>query len=110
MSSNTELQRYTIHFKRDDFKYYALFDADGTLLMSKYEEQDAALPQPVVDAVKALGAEKYKDYKLLSKAHFKQVNYNKSKDYYEIIGVNKTNPKDKKKIVLSADGKVLKES
>ena len=110
LTSNSELQRYTIQFKRDDFKYYALFEADGTLLMSKYEEHDAALPQPVVDAVMSLASDKYKDYKLLSKAHYKQVNYNKSKDYYEIIGVNKTNPKDKKKIVLTPDGKVLKES
>ena len=110
LPSDAELQRYTVEFKRDDFKYYALFDADGTLLMSKYEEHDTQLPEAVVTAVKALAADKYKDYTLLSKAHFKQVNYNKQKDYYEIIGVNKTNPKDKKKIVVTPDGKILKES
>jgi hypothetical protein len=110
LSSNTELQRYTISFKRNDFNYYALFEADGTLVMSKYEEQDTELPEAVVNAVKALASQKYKDYRLLSKAHYKQVNHNKSKDYYEIIGIHKTNPKDKKKIVLSPDGTVLKES
>jgi len=110
LPSDADLHRYTITFKRDDFKYYALYEADGTLLMMKYEEHDTQLPQPVIDAVMAMAADKYKDYKLLSKAHYKQVNYNKSNEYYEIIGVNKTNPKDKKKIVLAPDGKVLKES
>ena len=110
LPADAEIDRYTISFKRDDFKYYALFKADGTLIMSKYEERDSELPEAVVNAVKALAAEKYKDYKLLSKAHYKQVNHNNSKDYYEIIGVNKTNPKDKKKIVLTPDGTVLKES
>src|SRR5688572_417636 len=35
-----DLDTYTISFKRSDFQYYALFDAQGNLLMMKYEEYD----------------------------------------------------------------------
>jgi len=111
MDANSELDTYTIVFKNDKLQYYALFDKDGHLLMEEHEETNAALPDVVSNAVKTLAKEdKYKNYKLLDKKYYKQTNYNKSKEYYEIIGVSKTNAKDIKKIKVAPDGTILKES
>jgi len=111
IDQGSELDTYTISFKNHKFQYYALFDKNGNLLMEKHEETDAALPTAVVNAVKTLAQnDKYKDYKLLEKKYYKQENYGKKKEYFEIIGVNKTNSKDIKMITLAPDGTVLKES
>jgi len=108
LSSDEDVDTYTLSFKRSDFQYYALYDAKGNLLMSKYEEYDTKLPAPVEATIKSLAADKYKDYKLHSKTHFKQENYGKSKNYYKIVGVSKTNSKDKKTITIAPDGTVIK--
>ena len=105
-----EIEFYTLSFKRSDFQYYALFKADGTLVSSKYEETDASLPEAVTTAIKNLGANDYKDYKLYSKKYFKTVHQGKLKEYYEITGISKTDNKTKKMITMDATGKVLKVS
>jgi hypothetical protein len=105
-----EIEFYTLSFKRSDFQYYALFKADGTLVSSKYEETDANLPDAVTTAIKNLGANDYKDYKLYSKKYFKTVHQGKLKEYYEITGISKTDNKTKKMITMDATGKVLKVS
>ena len=86
------------------------FKADGTLVSSKYEETDASLPEAVTTAIKNLGANDYKDYKLYSKKYFKTVHQGKLKEYYEITGISKTDNKTKKMITMDATGKVLKVS
>ena len=107
---NSEIDYYTLSFKRSDFKYYALYKADGTLVSAKYEETEANLPAAVTTAIKQLAASDYKEYKLYSKKYFKQVNQGKMKEYYEITGVKKTDAKAKKTITMDATGKVLKVS
>ena len=105
-----EIDYYTLGFKRSDFQYYALFRADGTLVSSKYEEAEANLPEAVTTAIKTLGANEYKEYKLYSKKYFKTVHNGKQKEYYEITGINKADNKTKKMITMDATGKVLKVS
>ena len=105
-----EIEYYTIKFKRSDFQYYALFKANGTLVSSKYEETDTHLPEAVVTAIKQLAADKYKDYTLYSKKYFKTVHEGKTKEYYEITGIKKSDNKTMKTITMDATGKVLKES
>jgi hypothetical protein len=104
----SEIDYYTVKFKRSDFQYYALFKADGTLVSSKYEEPDTQLPDSVTTAIKTLGAADYKDYKLYSKKYFKTVHQGKTKEYYEITGIKKSDNKTKKMITMDQSGKVLK--
>jgi hypothetical protein len=104
----SEIDYYTLSFKRSDFQYYALYKADGTLVSSKYEETEASLPDAVTTAIKTLGANDYKDYKLYSKKYFKTVHHGKLKDYYEITGISKTDNKTKKMITMDPTGKILK--
>ena len=103
-----EIEYYTLSFKRSDFQWYALYKADGTLVSSKYEETEANLPEAVTTAIKTLGANDYKDYKLYSKKYFKTVHQGKLKEYYEITGISKTDNKTKKMITMDPTGKVLK--
>jgi len=106
----SDIDYYTLTFKRSDFQYYALFKADGTLVSAKYQENDAKLPEAVTAAIKQLGATDYKDYKLYSKKYFKQVDQGKMKEYYEITGIKKSDNKTKKVITMDATGKVIKAS
>jgi hypothetical protein len=75
---------------------------------SKYEETDTHLPDAVTTAIKQLGANDYKEYKLYSKKYFKTVHEGKTKEYYEITGINKSDNKTKKTITMDGTGKVLK--
>jgi len=104
----SEVEYYTLSFKRSDFQYYALYKADGTLVSAKYQETEANLPESVTTAIKQLGANDYKDYKLYSKKYFKQVNQGKMKEYYEITGISKSDNKTKKVITMDPTGKVIK--
>ena len=104
----SEIEFYTLSFKRSDFQYYALFKADGTLVSSKYEEPEANLPDAVTTAIKTLGATDYQDYKLYSKKYFKTVHEGKLKEYYEITGIKKSDNKTMKVITMDPTGKVLK--
>jgi len=103
-----EIEYYTLKFKRSDFVYYALFKADGTLVSSKYEEPDTQLPDSVTTSIKQLAASDYKDYKLYSKKYFKTIHEGKTKEYYEITGIKKSDNKTKKLITMDQSGKVLK--
>lgn len=104
-----EVDYYTVSFKRSDFQYYALFKANGTLVSSKYQETDANLPEAVKTSIKHLASTPdYKDYKLYSKKYYKQVDQGKMKEYYEIVGISKTDNKTKKMITMDPTGKVLK--
>jgi len=108
LSTSDEIQYYTVSFKRSDFQYYALFRADGLLVKSKYQEKETQLPEAVKTSLMQLKTTAYKDYILYSKEYFKEVNQDKSKEYYQIVAVNKTNEKDKKTVILDPTGKVLK--
>src|SRR3954464_11414544 len=39
MNYNDKTEYYTIKFKREDFEYYALFQADGTLIKSEFQQK-----------------------------------------------------------------------
>src|SRR6478609_8300442 len=69
LSSNADVDYYTISFKNEGMKYYGLYDKDGNLLQCKMEEKIAALPNPVVMALKEV-ANKYPGYKVVSKTYF----------------------------------------
>ena len=103
-----DIEYYTLSFKRQDFQYYGLFAADGTLVKSKYLEKDAALPEAVQAGIRKLAADKnYTDYKIISKQYFKDVDYNKQKETYEILAVKKSDSTQMKKVVLDQTGKVI---
>jgi hypothetical protein len=106
LSSDATIDRYTISFKRDNMKYYGLYKADGTLIMSKMEETDAVLPEPVKATLLKMKEEaQYKDWKMQSKKFFHNVNYDKSKAYYEIVA---TRGSDSKKVYVAPDGTLIK--
>ena len=108
LGSSDQLDYYTLKFKNAEFQYYGLYKADGTLVRSKYEETDAHLPEAVKASIMQLKGDKYKDYMLLSKKYYKTVDNDKHNEYYEIIGI-KNGSNEKKKIILDANGTVLKE-
>jgi roadblock/LC7 domain-containing protein len=97
-------ENYTISFKQEGLQYYGLYAPDGTLLESKIEHTMAELPAEVVMAVKAL-AKDYPGYKVVSKNYFKQQNYSKSKEYYEIVAKNGNSTK---KFYYSPAGELIK--
>jgi hypothetical protein len=95
---------YTIRFKRDDFQYYGLYKPDGTLIMSKYEEDVTNVPEAIKNSLHNLG-QLYPGYKVQSKTYYKNTNYSKTKEYYEFVAVN---GKKKKKVYYNPDGTLLK--
>lgn len=110
LTSGENVGNYTLSFKRNDFKYYALYDANGHLLMSKYQDNTSKVPAAVKESVKSmLGGDNYKNYTLLSKEYYKKVDHDKQKEYYEIRIANKNDKSDKKTITLAPDGTILKE-
>src|SRR6478735_655335 len=100
---------YTIKFKREDFQYYALFEANGTLVKSEFQQKNVELPEAVKASLLKLKAEKYPDYQLLTKDYFKLENYDMHKDYYEITAVNISDTKQKKVVIVDPSGKIIKE-
>jgi hypothetical protein len=98
---------YTIKFKRDDFTYYALFQADGTLIKSEFQQKDVELPEAVVTSLQKLKAEKYPDYQLLTKDYFKYENYDMHKDYYKITAVKTSDNTQKKVVTVDAAGNII---
>ena len=103
-----DIEYYTLSFKRSDFQYYGLFTANGTLVKSKYLEKDAALPEAVQAGIRKLATDKnYNDYKIVAKQYYKEVDYNKQKETYEIIAVKKDDNTQTKKVVLDQTGKVI---
>jgi len=100
---------YTIKFKREDFQYYALFEANGTLVKSEFQQKDVELPEAVKASLLKLKAEKYPDYQLLTKDYFKYEDYDMHKDYYEITAVKISDNTQKKVVVVDPTGKIIKE-
>jgi len=107
--NNDKAEYYTLKFKREDFQYYALFEANGTLIKSEFQQKNVELPEAVKTSLLKLKAEKYPDYQLLTKDYFKYENYDMHKDYYQIKAV-KTSDNTKTKIVtVDPSGKIIKE-
>lgn len=99
------LDHYTIAFTRNNVKFYGLFDAEGNLEHSKWEEKKAKLPDPVKTSLKSLSEGEYKGYKMVSKTYYKTKDHQKDKEYYEVV-IQKDN--DKKKVFVAPDGTVVK--
>jgi hypothetical protein len=104
LSSGEQVDYYTISFKRDDLKYYGLYDKDGNLLQAKIEESVSALPTPVKNSIDSL-QQIYPGYTVVSKTYFKNQNYSKSKEYYEIVAVK---GKTKKRLFYTPEGNIIK--
>ena len=100
---------YTIKFKRNDFQYYALFEPDGTLVKSQFQQIDVELPEAVKASLLKLKADKYPDYQLLTKDYFKYENYDMHKEYYEITAVKTSDTTQKKIVVVDPSGKIISE-
>jgi hypothetical protein len=80
----TDIDYYTISFKRDNMQYYGLYQGDGTLLESKIQEDSAHLPDAVKNALQKI-SEKYPGYKVVSKTYYKKTDFWESKEYFEIV-------------------------
>jgi hypothetical protein len=99
-----EVDYYTISFKRDDMKYYGLYNKDGKLLKSKAEAKVGTLPDPIVTSLKSLSAQ-YPGYKVTSKTYYKNQNHSKSEEYFEVIA---SNGKATKTLIYDANGALVK--
>ena len=109
MLHGDEADYYTIKFKRDDFQYYALFEADGTLVKSEFEQKNVELPEAVTASLLKLKADKYPDYLLMTKNYFKYENYDMHKEYYEITAMKNGDNTQMKVIVVDPSGKIISE-
>jgi hypothetical protein len=95
---------YTISFKQEGLQYYGLYDHNGILLESKIEQKETQLPEAVIASLKAI-AKDYPGYKVVSKNYYKQTDYSKTKEYYQVTAKNG----DKTKVFYySADGTLQK--
>lgn len=108
LEPGSTIDRYTLSFKRSDFKYYALFKADGTLIQSKYEQYGANLPSAVKTSLKQLAGTDYKDYTIVSRTFYRRRNEDKKTEYYEVKAVKKSDSKVTKTVILDPTGKVIK--
>ena len=98
---------YTIKFKRHDFQYYALFEANGTLVKSEFQQKNVELPEAVKASLLKLKAEKYPDYQLITKDYFKVENYDMHKDYYQITAVKTSDATQSKIVTVDPTGKII---
>ena len=105
LDPSAEVDYYTISFKQDGLKYYGLYNKDGELLKSKVEENVDKLPDPIRASLKDLSG-KYPGYKVTSKTYYKNQNYSKTKEYYEVVA---SNGKEVKKLVYAPDGTIIKD-
>jgi hypothetical protein len=95
---------YTISFKQEGLQYYGLYDHNGILLESKIEQKETQLPEAVIASLKAI-AKDYPGYKVVSKNYYKQTDYSKTKEYYQVTAKNG----DKTKVFYySPDGTLQK--
>lgn len=106
-SYNEQAPYYTLKFKREDFEYYALFSADGTLIKSEFQQKDVELPEAVKASLLQLKKDKYPDYQLLTKDYFKYENYDMHKDYYKVTAVKTSDAKQKKIVTVDPTGKII---
>ena len=95
---------YTISFKQEGLQYYGLYDAKGTLLECKIQQKEAQLPEAVIASLKAIKKD-YPGYKVVSKSYYKQQDYSKTKEYYQVTA---SDGKETKVFYYSADGTLQK--
>jgi len=106
MGSGDEIDKYSVKFKKGSVKYYALYDADGTLLQSRYEDVNATLPEPVKESLLNLAKQpEYTNYRLKSKKHYHVINGKDNHNYYVVEASDGTNNKT---LYYSEDGKIIK--
>ena len=106
MGSGDEIEKYSVKFKQGSVKYYALYDKDGTLLQSRYEDNNATLPEPVKESLLNLGKQpEYLDYRLKTKKHYKVIN---GKDNHNYFVVEASDGKNTKTLYYTEDGKIIK--
>jgi len=106
MGSGDEIDKYSVKFKKGSVKYYALYDADGTLLQSRYEDVNATLPEPVKESLLNLGKQpEYLNYRLKSKKHYHVIN---GKDNHMYYVVEASDGKNTKTLYYTQDGKIIK--
>ena len=95
---------YTISFKQEGLQYYGLYSHTGKLLECKIEQKQAQLPDAVVASLKAISKD-YPGYKVVSKNYYKQQDYFKDKEYYQVTAGN---GKETKVFYYSPDGTLQK--
>jgi len=104
LDPSDEIEYYTISFTRDNMKYYGLYKANGELVTSKLSQSVKTLPTAIQTSLKSLSTQ-YPGYKVVSKTYYKNTNYNKHKEHYEIIAQK---GKEKKRLYYDADGTLVK--
>ncbi|HET6994316.1 MAG TPA: hypothetical protein VFI06_04995 [Chitinophagaceae bacterium] len=104
LDPGSEVDYYTISFNRQGLKYYGLYEKDGTLVKAKIEQNVESLPDTIKHSLRNL-SKQYPGYKVVSKKYYKNQNYTKSKEYYEIVA-QKGNAK--KTLFYSPDGTLVK--
>ncbi|GAO41106.1 hypothetical protein [Flavihumibacter petaseus] len=103
-SPDASLDYYTISFKRDDLKYYGLYRADGTLVRSKLQENNTALPDAVKNAITNI-SKSHPGYTVTEQTYYKNIDHEKNTEYYEIHAEKGST---KKRVYFAPDGTVLK--
>lgn len=104
LDPNATIDYYTVSFKRENMKYYALFNPDGTLVKSRLQESSVSLPESIKTSLKDLKTQ-YPTYKLVSKTYYRNTDHSKQKEYYEIVAKD---GKKQKRIFYNADGTLIK--
>ena len=104
LPSDADIEYYTISFKRSNIKYYGLYNRNGELLQCKVQEEVEQLPEAIVTSLKNVGKD-HPGYKVVSKTYYKNQNYNKSKEYYEIVAEK---GKERKTLIYAPDGTLVK--
>ncbi|MDF2191579.1 hypothetical protein [Paraflavitalea sp. CAU 1676] len=104
LDASDEIDYYTISFKRDNMKYYGLYKANGELVTSKLAQSVKTLPAPIQTSLKSLSTQ-YPGYKVISKTYYKNTNYSKHKEHYEIIAEK---GKEQKRLYYDGEGNLVK--
>jgi hypothetical protein len=103
---SADVDYYTLTFNNNNIKYYGLYNADGTLIMSKLAQSSTSLPTPVKTSLKNLAGPEYKDWKVQSKSYHKIMHHKNANTYYEVVAKKGS---ETKHIFLKPDGTIVKE-
>ncbi|TMI73661.1 MAG: hypothetical protein E6H09_06275 [Bacteroidetes bacterium] len=87
LDAGAEIDYYTISFNRQGLKYYGLYEKDGTLVKAKIEQNVENLPDTIKHSLMNL-SKQYPGYKVVSKKYYKNQNYTKSEEYFEVVAQN----------------------
>lgn len=104
LGPDDQVDYYTIAFTRNNMKYYGLYRANGELVSSKLRQNVNNLPRAITTSLKSLNAQ-HPGYKVVSKTYYKNTNYSKQKEHYEIIA---SDGKSKKRLFYAPDGTLVK--